>query len=112
MVYGFYVEIITPNCPVRREVLSRGRTLVGRSRRSCAFAVDDARVSRVHLCIGYDTDTGVTVRDMHSANGSALEGRDLFPGTAMHWMPDQVVSVGHTHLVLRYGTLDAPSNGA
>lgn len=106
MAYGFFVEIITRNCPVRREPLPRGQSLVGRSRHSCALVVDDTRVSRVHLRIGYDDSTGVTVMDMHSANGSALEGRDLFPGTSMHWLPDQVVSVGHTHLVLRYGNLD------
>ncbi|MBI5667459.1 MAG: FHA domain-containing protein [Chloroflexi bacterium] len=106
MPYGYYVEIITPDCPVRREPLASGWTLVGRSPRSCGLVVDDARVSRVHLRIGYADDTGVTVMDMHSANGSALEGRDLFPGDSMHWLPDQVVSVGHTHLVLRYGSLD------
>ena len=105
MLYCFYIEIIMQNCPLRRTVLPTGTTLIGRSLRSCGVVLDDGRVSRVHLQIRHQPETGVTVMDMHSANGSMLEGRALLPGLPIHWLPDQVVSVGRTHLVLRYGSL-------
>ncbi len=107
MPYCFYVEVVVQNCPLRRESLPAGRTIIGRSPTSCAVIVPDRRVSRVHLQVAYYQDTGVKVLDLYSANGSLLEGRPLYPGQAMQWLRDQVVSIGATHLVLRYGELNS-----
>lgn len=107
MPYCFYVEIMVADCALRRELLSSGRTIIGRSPHSCAVIVPDRRVSRVHLRVHYSDDTGVSIMDMYSANGSLLEGRPLYPGWAIQWLLDQVVSIGYSHLVLRYGKLDS-----
>lgn len=102
--YTFYLEIIAPGCPPRQQTLSAGTTIVGRSWRRCAVVIGDRRVSRVHLQIR--SDIGVTVTDLYSANGSTLAGHPLPPGVMMYWLLDQVVSIGHSYLVLRYGKLE------
>jgi pSer/pThr/pTyr-binding forkhead associated (FHA) protein len=100
----FYLEIITPGCPPRQQTLSAGMTIVGRSARSCGVVIGDRRVSRVHLQIR--SEIGVTVTDLYSANGSTLAGHPLPSGVMMYWLLDQVVSIGHSYLVLRYGRLE------
>lgn len=107
MEYCFFVEILARNYRLGRETLASGRTLIGRSVRSCTVIVPDQRVSRVHLQVNYHPDSGVTVQDLYSANGTLLEGRPLYPGCAMQWLRDQVVSIGGSQLVLRYGSRDS-----
>jgi hypothetical protein len=102
--YGFYIEIIIPGCPPVKKALPPGRTIVGRSPRRCGVLVGDRRVSRVHLQVR--NDIGVTVADLYSANGSMLAGHPLPPGTIMYWLMDQVIGIGHSYLVLRYGKLE------
>lgn len=102
--YHFYLEIVAPGCPLRQVYLPAGRVIVGRSPHSCAFVIGDRRVSRVHLQIR--NDIGVTVADLYSANGSTLAGQPLPSGTIMHWLLDQVVTIGHSYLVLRYGQIE------
>jgi pSer/pThr/pTyr-binding forkhead associated (FHA) protein len=84
-------------------ILSGESLIVGRSPRHTGLLLDDLRVSRLHLRIQRDPDTGVTVTDMFSANGSTLDGRPLPPGIPFHWLIDQNVMVGGTRLILKYG---------
>ncbi len=102
--FSFYLEIITPGCPLRQQILPFGKTIIGRSARSCGIVIGDRRVSRVHLQIR--NDIGVAVTDLYSANGSTLAGHPLQSGITMYWLLDQVVGIGHSYLVLRYGKLE------
>lgn len=102
MSRAFYIEIVGQDSIVRRAALPEGRVVVGRSPASCQVVVDDGRVSRVHLQISHDHDHGVIVMDLHSANGTRLEGRPIPPGTPIHWLLDQTLTIGGTRLTLRY----------
>lgn len=98
----FYIEIITQTAPIRRVDLSLEDIVVGRSDR-CSITVDDPRVSRVHLRIQRRPDRGVTITDLHTANGTTLDGRTIPPGLGISWLIGQTVQVGSVVLILRYG---------
>jgi pSer/pThr/pTyr-binding forkhead associated (FHA) protein len=100
---AFYVEIVPPDGKLRRFILPVEQLLVGRSQNRCQLLIPDPRVSRIHLRIIRSPDLGVTITDMHSANGSSLDGHLLPPGMAITWLIDQMVSIGSTQLTLRYG---------
>src|SRR5262245_41102197 len=106
MVNAFYVEIIPHQGTVRRMALSGDSLIVGRSPRHAGLLLDDPRVSRLHVRIQRDPDTGITVTDLFSANGSTLDGRPLPSGIPFHWLIDQVVLIGETRLILKYGDVE------
>ncbi|MEO8608724.1 MAG: FHA domain-containing protein [Chloroflexota bacterium] len=107
MTNAFYIEIVPQDGTVRRFLLPTEQLLVGRSRNRCGLIVIDPRVSRIHLRITRSPDLGVTITDMHSANGSFLDGHRLPAGLAITWLIDQLVSIGSTQLTLRYGKAPA-----
>ena len=109
---GFYLEIVGQDSTVRRAALPEGRLIVGRSPARCQVVIEDGRVSRVHLQVAHNPDHGVIVQDLHSANGTLLEGRPIPPGTPIHWLLDQVVTIGSTRLALRYSQPEAGSGDA
>jgi len=58
-----------------RARLTEGQVTVGRSA-GCDVRVDDPDVSRVHLAISMGPE-GVSIEDLHSANGTTVDGRPL-----------------------------------
>jgi pSer/pThr/pTyr-binding forkhead associated (FHA) protein len=105
MANGFYIEIVAPTGPSRFAAVTDAALLIGRSAQRCKLVLDDARVSRIHLRVTRHPETGVTVTDMYSANGSLLDGRQLPPGIPFHWLIQQNILIGSTLLILRYGDL-------
>ena len=108
MTNAFYVEIAPSDHKVQRLLLPADQLLVGRSSSRCQLVLVDPRVSRIHLRVIRSPDLGVTITDMHSANGSFLDGHVLPPGMAITWLIDQMVSIGSTQLILRYGKIPDP----
>lgn len=104
---AFYIEIVPQEGNIWHFPLPTEQLLVGRSQNRCKLIVRDPRVSRIHVRIVRSPDIGVTVTDMHSANGSFLDGHRLPSGLAISWLIDQVVALGSTQLTLRYGKLPA-----
>ena len=105
MTNTFYVEILPSDRKIQRFPLPTEQMLVGRSRSRCQLVLTDPRVSRIHLRIIRSPDLGITITDMHSANGSFLDGHLLPSGMAITWLIDQMVSIGSTQLTLRYGNM-------
>lgn len=106
-VYGFYMDVFPGGGHTYRVALPVNEVfLVGRSPNQCHLVLNDRRVSRVHLRIQRSPDQGVTITDLHTANGSQLDGRPLESGQPMTWLINQPVVIGGTHLILRYGSLD------
>jgi len=106
MVVSFFIEIITQGGETKRVPLQQGQLIVGRSSKSSAIVLDDARVSRVHLQISRDFDRGVIVTDLRSANGTTLDGNLLPPNQPTPWALGQVIGVGKTQLILKYGSIE------
>jgi pSer/pThr/pTyr-binding forkhead associated (FHA) protein len=103
MENDFYVEIITQHGSPECAPLPTGRVVAGRSPRTCQLILPDPRVSRVHLQIRHEPFRGITVTDLFSANGTQVGGYVLMPGTPIHWLTDQIICIGSTRIVLRYG---------
>ncbi len=100
---AFYIEIVPQDRKSWRFLLPADQLLVGRSPNRCQLVITDPRVSRIHLRIIRSPDLGVTITDMHSANGSFLDNHPLPPGLAITWLIDQTASIGSAQLTLRYG---------
>ena len=103
MTNAFYIEIVPQDRKSWRFLLPVDQLLVGRSTNRCQLVITDPRVSRIHLRIVRSPDLGVTITDMHSANGSFLDGHRLPAGLAITWLIDQTTSIGNTQLTLCYG---------
>lgn len=80
--------------------LSKPSVLVGRSLMA-DIEVSDPRVSRVHLLIAGSLESGIKVTDLHSANGTYLDGMPLPPNCATVWEVGQSITIGETLLILR-----------
>jgi pSer/pThr/pTyr-binding forkhead associated (FHA) protein len=106
MTGSFYLEIIPQDNLPRRVSLDTGRIVIGRSPHTCDLVIPDRRVSRVHIQVKRCPDTGVTVTDLYSANGTCFDGFRLPPGLSLTWLLNQPLMIGGTRLVLRYGALD------
>jgi pSer/pThr/pTyr-binding forkhead associated (FHA) protein len=105
--YGFYLEIILLEGGIKRFTLEASTPiLIGRSPNHCQILLYDNRISRIHLQLICTAEQQIQVTDMHSANGSRLDGRTLQPGMPMTWLINQPIVIGGTHLILRYGALD------
>jgi pSer/pThr/pTyr-binding forkhead associated (FHA) protein len=106
--YEFYLEVIPLEGGIKRFPLAvSAPILVGRSPNHCQLLLHDERISRIHLQIVCIVEQQIQVTDMHSANGSRLDGRSLQPGTPMTWLINQPIIIGGTHLILRYGALES-----
>ncbi|WP_404392563.1 FtsK/SpoIIIE domain-containing protein [Humibacillus xanthopallidus] len=88
--------------------LGRGDHVVGRSI-SCSVRLDDSDVSRAH-CLVTVRDGDISVRDLHPANPSRLEGEPLPPGGATLG-PGDYLRVGSTTLVLRQRSMTGVGHG-
>lgn len=81
--------------------LTKPSVLVGRSLMA-DIEISDARVSRVHLLIAGTLESGIKVTDLHSANGTFIDGIPLVPNSPTEWDIGQMVTIGETMLVLRH----------
>ena len=70
---------------------------VGRSER-CDVSLDDVEVSRLHVSLTRAGDT-VTIDDMHSANGTMVNGVAIQAPTVIR--PNDLVAIGNSILTLR-----------
>jgi pSer/pThr/pTyr-binding forkhead associated (FHA) protein len=112
MIVSFFIEIIRRDGDQQRIPLQQGALVVGRSNKSSSIVLDDPRVSRVHLEIVRDFDRGVMVTDLRSANGTTLDGNPLTPNEPTPWALGQVIGVGQTQLILKYGSIENNVNDA
>jgi hypothetical protein len=101
----YFVDILTPDHTPRRVPLPHVELIVGRNPQRCNVALEDAKVSRVHLRVAQELER-VTVTDLYSANGTTLGDGMLVPGLPAIWLPDQTVTLGLTRLTLRYDLLN------
>lgn len=98
-----YLEIVPQNSSTRYVALrefDERMIIVGRSKRNCDIVLADSRVSRVHLRLTLTEDDVVLIADLHSANGSLLEGRALPPNHDFSWHISQMITLGATRLFL------------
>lgn len=106
MVVSFFIEIVMRDGELQRVPLQQGQLIIGRSQKSSNIVLDDPRVSRVHLQIVRDFDRGVMVTDLRSANGTTLDGNLLPPNEPTPWALGQVIGLGQTQLILKYGSIE------
>ena len=76
--------------------LASDRVLIGRSR-ECDVRVDDGNVSRRHAELNRDADTGWSVVDLGSTNGTEVNGRRIAKRTPLE--DGDRLAVGGTELV-------------
>ena len=104
--HHFYLDIITQDSQRKRIPLPQTELVIGRSPNRCDLVVDDNRISRVHLRVSRAPDTGITLTDLYSANGTLFDGRRLESGIPITWLINQTAIIGDCRLTLRYGTMD------
>ena len=77
-----------------------GGLCIGRSDKHHRIA--DPHLSRAHLTLKRTRD-GVTVHDLESRNGTFVNGKRLPPGSQRPLANGEVIRIGDTLLVIRYG---------
>lgn len=102
----FYIQVIQDDSQTRCEQVSiqNNHFVVGRGVHS-HLQVGDPRVSRAHLLLMSNGGDGLKIVDLHSANGTKLEGESLEPNQPAHWMTGMSVMIGSTWLILRQGQI-------
>jgi pSer/pThr/pTyr-binding forkhead associated (FHA) protein len=101
----YFLDIITASGEQKRVPLFTDEILIGRSNRRCSIVLLDERVSRVHLRVERQEDQ-VRLIDLHSANGTSLDGRVVQSGMPITWLVNQTALIGRTRITLRYGRVD------
>ena len=104
--HHFFLDIMTPDGNWQRLALHEGDVIIGRSSNRCHVVVEGSRISRVHLRVSRTVDKGITITDLHSANGTQFDGRQLEPGIPITWLINQTASIGEVRLTLRYGSME------
>lgn len=103
----YWISIQLPAEPPSGYRLEHDRTIIGRNPMNCDLVVNDTLVSRVHLQVVQLKEGGLAIMDLHSANGTLLDGQSLRPNIASLWSSDQVVTIGKSELRL-LSRFDAP----
>jgi hypothetical protein len=85
--------------------IRRGTQVIGRQT-DCELSIDDGFVSRRHAIVVRGDDTGVTIQDARSANGTSVNGEPLH-GDPIALRSGDVVRVGRIELVYLDG-LETP----
>ncbi len=80
--------------PLRQDVVS------GRGK-SAQLRIVSSDVSREHCRLGL-TDTGVSIRDLNSANGTILNGQEITPDTDVTIPPGGVIEIGPLRIQVQY----------
>ncbi len=104
--HHFYLDIISFEGKRQRIPLPQTELVVGRSANRCDLVIEDTRISRIHLRISREPDKGITLTDLHSANGTDFDGHKLTPGEPITWLINQTATIGDSRLTLRYGTME------
>ena len=87
--------------------LRPGRTLIGRDP-TCDFRIADPRISTRHCLIDI-SDNRVEIADLHSTNGTFLDGARVQRKT---WEPGQTLGLGSTQLRLLWMPFPKEENGS
>jgi pSer/pThr/pTyr-binding forkhead associated (FHA) protein len=96
--------IMTKTGTPRQINLAAGRTTIGRSDRN-TLVFDSPLVSRTHAAIDI-VGTSATVSDLHSSNGTLVNGRKV----GVHSLKNRdVLEVGDVHLRFLSAADDAPA---
>jgi cellulose synthase/poly-beta-1,6-N-acetylglucosamine synthase-like glycosyltransferase len=80
--------------------LQSERIVIGRSPRYCDVVLEDNRVSRVHVVIERKAGQGWVITDLHSANGTRLNGQTLRPVRPATLDYGSAIQVGSTRIAL------------
>ena len=72
--------------------------VIGRSPRNATFLIDDETLSREHARVSYEPEGGLQIEDLHSTNGTRLNGRKLQPGTPKRMVNEDAVELGGVKL--------------
>ena len=84
--------------------ISKDRFLIGRNRHEVDGTVGgNPMVGRIHCQVEY-TDSGYTIRDLESRNGTKLNGEPILPGTDYPLQNGDMVSLAGTEyaVLLKY----------
>lgn len=93
---AYHLVIRQPDRPTRVETLGIGEYLIGRAP-SCLVVLNHCCVSRVHCLVTVHSDGRVTLRDLHSSNGTIVNGLLLAPdGRRVLQINDQITLCGIT----------------
>lgn len=98
-----YLEIVPQNKPSRYIALDQfddSVLIVGRSKRHSHIVLEDQRISRVHLRLSFSPEGELLVADLHSANGTNMEGMKLPPNINVPWIAGQMITIGATRMFL------------
>ena len=72
--------------------------VIGRSPRNATFLIDDETLSREHARVCYEPEAGLQIEDLHSTNGTRLNGRQLRSGTPTRMANEDTVELGGVKL--------------
>jgi HEPN superfamily Swt1-like protein/FHA domain-containing protein len=102
----FYIEVVHGSGQTRCEPvhIESNRLVIGRGVHS-NIQISDPRISRAHLMLTPNGSDGLKIVDLHSANGTKLEGQPIKPNECVHWMTGMSVMIGGTWLILRRGQM-------
>jgi len=92
-----------------RLITVRNELTIGRGVDGEGGLPDDRKASRRHARLLLGADEGLTIEDLHSANGTTVNGVALAPGVPRELAPDDVIAAGGTVLEV-IGRDDAPSS--
>ena len=84
----------------KSKTLTRKAVGIGRDK-SNSVIIADTKVSKFHALISFKKDAAY-VRDSHSTNGTAVNGKTLTPGKDTELKQGDVIVVGSTELKIRY----------
>lgn len=102
-VQGNAAPVTTPSetkdCPIleingRQYLLTAPKTVLGRGS-NCDIVIDDPGISRSHMEIDI-TDHGVIARDLHSTNGTYVEGHQVPAATLVD---GNTITIGRTRIL-------------
>jgi len=100
-----WLTVHEPDGTERRVEVSAGTFSVGRSG-ECDLVLADAKASRRHAVIEAQTDGRFTLRDLASANGTAVDGQRIISAVELH--DGERITIGATTLTV---TEVAPGTG-
>lgn len=79
---------------------AKRRVILGRSSVTSDVALEDMQVSRVHAQIILNGDGSLSVADLHSGNGTFLDGLRLTANMPAIWRSEKTLVIGSTELRL------------
>jgi hypothetical protein len=103
-IHLFWLEVRYKDGRVEKMLLplsaAKRRVILGRSSVTSDVALEDMQVSRVHAQIILNGDGSLSVADLHSGNGTYLDGLRLSANMPAIWRPEKPLVIGSTELRL------------